>query len=198
MFNFQQQPIQIQPPQLSPLDETLNRRVFSLMNKCRRIFYNKVEPEDVPKYKKPDNISDKQWEEAMLNNPDPTCMVPVCANGFQDLLNRVEIQNQASDDHARILDTYRETLKNFRKKHDLEISVKIQEYKQQQVELSFRLLKIMVKLECCRTRGLPVTSSEETWRNQLENIQKELNSPNQFKAKLSELSSSLSMQDVTW
>jgi len=160
-----------------------------------RIFYNKVEPEDVPKYHKPANITDQQWEEAKANSPDPTCMVPVFAIGFQDLFSRVTIQNQVSEDHARILESYKETLKNFRKKHDLEISAKIQEYKQNQAELSLRLLKIMVKFECFRTRGYPVQPSEEHWRNVLEHIQKELNSPNQYKAKLSELSSSLSMQE---
>jgi len=167
----------------------------SKLCKFRRIFYNKVDPADITKYKTPENIPDRQWEEAVENNPDPTCLVPVPAVGFQDLYKRIEVQNEAAAEHARILDNFRDDIRQLKKKHDLEISVKINECKHRQMQFESKLVNIMIKLELYRGRGQPINYNEEQWKSHLETCQKELNSPNQYKAKLNELISAVRMQE---
>ncbi len=52
----------------------------------------------------------------------------------------------------------------------------------------------MARLELLRSRGQSLTRDEEQFRMQLENIQKELNQPNQYKACLNEVISAVQMQ----
>jgi nuclear pore complex protein Nup54 len=64
----------------------------------QHVFYNFVHPSDVPLYTKPPSMSDRLWQQALADNPDSTCMVPVLAVGFSDLKKRVDKQNQNNED----------------------------------------------------------------------------------------------------
>jgi hypothetical protein len=53
----------------------------------------------------------------------------------------------------------------------------------------------MKKIEVLRCRGYSISLDEEAYRTKLENIQRELNLPNQFKGRLNELAALIRMQE---
>ncbi|KAG6330896.1 hypothetical protein ID866_8196, partial [Astraeus odoratus] len=64
---------------------------------CRfqHYFYNLVDPSQVSLYGRPSNATNEAlWQRAVRENPDPTCLVPVLALGFDALQTRVEAQTQ--------------------------------------------------------------------------------------------------------
>ena len=47
------------------------------------------------------------YDQAQMDNPDPTCMVPVLATGFEGLKTRMEMQEAQLDIHKdKILVSY--------------------------------------------------------------------------------------------
>jgi len=56
-------------------------------------------------------------------------------------------------------------------------------------------MRLMKEIELNRFRGYPVNSNEEAFRSKLQNIQKQLNLPNQYKGRLNELVSVVRMQE---
>ena len=71
---------------------------------------------------------------------------------------------------------------------------KIAEYRRNLVDLSHRVLKVMVAQEILRKSGYAVQQDEERLRIRLESIQAELDAPLQFKGRLNELMSQIRMQ----
>lgn len=51
----------------------------------------------------------------------------------------------------------------------------------------------MGKVEVLHNRGYPITSAEEEFRIKLENLNRDLNQPNQFKGKINSLLSLVKM-----
>jgi nuclear pore complex protein Nup54 len=51
-------------------------------------------------YGRPPNAKNEAlWQKAVRENPDPTCLVPVLAIGFDDLRQRVDAQSQETASH---------------------------------------------------------------------------------------------------
>jgi len=165
----------------------------------RFFFYNKVPPEDVPKWMgKPTNCPDELWIQACRMNPDQKYMVPAQVTSFDQLEGRIKEQRDMLNQQKQVLSHIKNFIANARKTHELEVSVKIQEYKKRSMDLFQWLLKIMVKLEVVRAKGFNIFPEEEALFSRLDNIQRELNKPNQYKSRLNEAISYLRMQeDVT-
>src|SRR5690242_4427391 len=53
----------------------------------------------------------------------------------------------------------------------------------------------MKKVEVLRNKGYPIAVDEEMFRNKMENLQRELNQPTQFKARLHEVAALVRMQE---
>jgi hypothetical protein len=53
----------------------------------------------------------------------------------------------------------------------------------------------MKKVETLRSKGYSITMEEEAFRNKMENLQRELNQPTLFKARLNELTALVRMQE---
>ncbi|KAJ7188464.1 hypothetical protein C8R46DRAFT_1341205 [Mycena filopes] len=67
-------------------------------------FYNRVDPNQVGLYGRPPNATnDVLWAKAVRENPDPTCLVPAIAVGFDDLRQRVDAQGQQAAAHQERL-----------------------------------------------------------------------------------------------
>lgn len=159
----------------------------------RFAFYNKVD--DVSKYRKPDKMSNEMWLQALERNPDPTCYVPVLAEDFTGLHQRMKLQEDVKKEQQKNLQQYKEYAENLQQHHAVSTMVKIENFKRRQTELTSRVVHLMVRLELLRSRGQSLTREEEQFRMQLENIQRELNQPNQYKACLNEIISSVRMQE---
>jgi nuclear pore complex protein Nup54 len=73
-------------------------------------------------------------------------------------------------------------LQQFQQKQNNMMS-KMDEYKRKHIELSHRLLQVVVKQEIFRKMGYAIQADEEQLRVHLEKIQAELNHPTQFKVR---------------
>jgi nuclear pore complex protein Nup54 len=58
-----------------------------------------VHPGQIHLYTKPPQEDDILWNQAQLDNPDSSCMVPVAAVGFEDLEKRFKYQHIQSEAH---------------------------------------------------------------------------------------------------
>lgn len=134
------------------------------------------------------------WEQAKLDNPDPDSLVPVPMIGFKALHQRLKHQEQQTQAHQQRLDLIAEDLESLQQKQ-VNMLAKLEEYKRKHIQLSHRLLQVVVKQEISRKMGYSIQAEEEQLRVQLEKIQLELNHPTQFKGRLNELMSQIRMQN---
>jgi len=155
--------------------------------KFRHYFYNIVHPSEVQRFTKPPNEDDKAWEMAMKNNPDPTCMVPVRAVGFEALRTRIETQDKQSQAHKIKLEQLNQKMKEVRRKHAIETVVKLQEYKRRHVDLTQRVIQFLKYAQILRNKGFSIESDEEALRSKLETVQSHLQQSEQFHGKLNQL-----------
>lgn len=70
---------------------------------------------------------------------------------------------------------------SLQRKHELDISLKIEQYKRRHLELCHKVLIVMKKVETLRNRGYSISSTEEQYRNKVENLLRELSQPNLYK-----------------
>ena len=61
--------------------------------------------------------------------------------------------------------------------------VTLEQHKRRHLDLSHRLLSVIVRQEVMRKKGFTMSESEEGLRNKLDSIQQELNAPTQFKVR---------------
>ncbi|WAR00810.1 NUP54-like protein [Mya arenaria] len=142
----------------------------------------------------PAGINPMLWQQAILDNPDPEQLIPVPMIGFKELHRRLKFQDQQTRLHQQRLDLMAEGLSEFQTKQS-NMLAKLDEYKRRHLELSHRLLQVIVKQEVYRKQGFAIQVDEEQLRVQLEALQAELNHPTQFKGRLNELMSQIRMQN---
>ncbi|KAI9324000.1 nucleoporin complex subunit 54-domain-containing protein [Obelidium mucronatum] len=194
----QQQQMQMQQrPPATILDKIKELQGYwdpaSPMCQFRHYFYNMVHPNEVALYKCPPNHDPTLYQQAVQDNPDPSCMVPVLAIGFEDLKKRINHQEQMSNIHKGKLDELAEWLNTIERKHYLETVVKLEEYKRRHVELSQRVLSMMRTVEVLRNKGYPIRSEEEALRARLEAMSTQLKKPAHFRGRVQELEAALRM-----
>ncbi|KAL4230131.1 Nuclear pore complex protein Nup54 [Mactra antiquata] len=142
----------------------------------------------------PAGINPLLWQQAILDNPDPEKLIPVPMIGFKELHKRQKFQESQTKRHQQRLDLIAQDLTEFQNKQS-NMLAKLDEYKRKHLELSHRLLQVIVKQEIYRKQGYAIQADEEQLRVQLEAIQVELNHPTQFKGRLNELMSQIRMQN---
>ncbi|KAJ6569880.1 nucleoporin complex subunit 54-domain-containing protein [Mycena vulgaris] len=139
-------------------------------------FYNRVDPNQVGLYGRPPNATnDTLWAKAVRENPDPTCLVPAIAVGFDDLRQRVDAQGQqaaAHQDRLKELKTRLETLSSTQHQN----SARIARFAALQTQLTHRLLALAAHLHllvpALRSSGL--RAEEEELRGWLEGLREEI------------------------
>ncbi|KAM4708415.1 nucleoporin p54 isoform 2-T2 [Discoglossus pictus] len=134
------------------------------------------------------------WEQAKVDNPDPEKLIPVPMVGFKELLRRLKVQDQMTKQHQSRLDIISEDIGELQKNQATTMA-KIAQYKRKLMELSHRVLQVLIKQEIQRKSGYAIQAEEEHLRVQLDTIQCELNAPTQFKGRLNELMSQIRMQN---
>ncbi|KAJ3030164.1 UNVERIFIED_CONTAM: hypothetical protein HDU68_009941 [Siphonaria sp. JEL0065] len=152
-----------------------------------------VHPNEVQFYKCPPNHDPTLYQQAVQDNPDPNCMVPVLAIGFEDLKKRIGHQEQMSNIHKAKLDELAEWLNTIERKHYIETVVKLEECKRRHVELSHRVLSMMRTVEVLRNKGYPIRSEEEALRARLEAMSTQFKKPAHFRGRVQELEAALRM-----
>lgn len=144
----------------------------------------------------PAGIDDRLWKQAQADNPSPSSLLPVPMVGFRALQERTAAQEGQAKAHAGRLDAISTDLGALQKKAADTLAA-LTEAKRRQLELSHRVLRVLVRQESTRKVGFTITQQEEVIRGQLENLQSELATPTQFKGRLNELLSQVRLQSQT-
>ncbi|XP_051734694.1 nucleoporin p54 isoform X2 [Ctenopharyngodon idella] len=134
------------------------------------------------------------WEQAKVDNPDPEKLIPVPMVGFKELLRRLKIQDQMTKQHQTRVDIISNDISELQR-NQATTAAKITQYKRKLMDLSHRVLQVLIKQEVQRKSGYAIQLDEEHLRVQLDTIQSELNAPTQFKGRLNELMSQIRMQN---
>ncbi|KAM6900814.1 nucleoporin p54 isoform 1-T1 [Lycodopsis pacificus] len=134
------------------------------------------------------------WEQAKVDNPDPEKLIPVPMVGFKELLRRLQIQEQMTKQHQTRVDMISGDISELQKNQATTVA-KIAQYKRKLMDLSHRVLQVLIKQEIQRKSGYAIQVDEEHLRVQLDTIHSELNAPTQFKGRLNELMSQIRMQN---
>ncbi|XP_039636431.1 nucleoporin p54 [Perca fluviatilis] len=130
------------------------------------------------------------WEQAKVDNPDPENHRRNAKHVnnspyycFYSLTNtNMDLQIISSD------------ISELQKNQATTVA-KIAQYKRKLMDLSHRVLQVLIKQEIQRKSGYAIQVDEEHLRVQLDTIQSELNAPTQFKGRLNELMSQIRMQN---
>eukprot|EP00088_Acartia_fossae_P035951 TRINITY_DN370_c0_g1_i6.p1 TRINITY_DN370_c0_g1~~TRINITY_DN370_c0_g1_i6.p1 ORF type:complete len:633 (-),score=194.92 TRINITY_DN370_c0_g1_i6:154-2052(-) len=141
----------------------------------------------------PKGIDPRLWKQAQDDNPNPKVYIPVPLLGFKSVMQRIKLQEDQAKAHQGRLDCIADDISSLQKKHQATVAA-LEEAKRRQLELSHRVLKVLVRQESTRKHGFTITPEEERLRSQLETIQTKLETPTQFKGKLNELLSQVRLQ----
>ncbi|XP_077332632.1 nucleoporin p54 isoform X2 [Lithobates pipiens] len=142
----------------------------------------------------PAGVDRNIWEQAKMDNPDSERLIPVAMVGFKELLRRLKVQDQMTKLHQSRLDMISDDISELQKNQATTVA-KLAQYKRKLLELSHRVLQVLIKQEIQRKSGFAIQAEEEHLRVQLDTIQSELNAPTQFKGRLNELMSQIRMQN---
>lgn len=162
---------------------------------CRfqHYFYNLVDPSQVHLYGRPPNATnDTLWQKAIRENPDPSCLVPVIANGFDDLQQRVEAQTQQAAAHQEKLKELSTRITALTRQHQLSNAPRLQRAAALQTQLTHRVLKVVQHLHLLipAVRSSAIRPEEEAIRAALEDVDQEIRRPGgigRMRGKLNEL-----------
>lgn len=145
----------------------------------------------------PNNVNPQLWQQGVSQNPAPDRLVPTVISGFEGLKKRLEDHDKLIKAHQSAVEEIEQFVVQTKRKHEYNTIEKLDEYKRKHKELAHRLLQVICKLEFYQSRGLSWYPEEETFHARLEFLQRELNKPTQFKGRLNELASQVSMLDDT-
>ena len=105
-------------------------------------------------------MSDALWAQVCNDNPDPSRMIPVLANGFSDLHARARWEDDAIKAHTEKLNELHEKTSRILRDLDVDLTAKIRTAQQRHQDLSLRLLKIMKGMEVLRRSGTKLSTGE--------------------------------------
>nr|XP_002127610.1 nucleoporin p54-like isoform X2 [Ciona intestinalis] len=145
----------------------------------------------------PSGIDPVIWEQAKLDNPNTKNLIPVPMIGFSELRNRLRLQEMMAKQHQMRLDILSKGLHDVQQQQASTQS-KVEQYKRKLLELSHRVLKVMINQEIIRKAGYAIQPEEEQLRVHLESMFNELNAPTQFRGRLNELLSQVRMHHPSY
>ncbi|KAK7470999.1 Nucleoporin nup57 [Stygiomarasmius scandens] len=140
---------------------------------CRfqHYFYNLVDPAQVSLYGRPPSaVNEALWQKAVRENPDPSCLVPVLAIGFDQLRERVDAQATQSAAHKERLVDLQKRLETLKSHHTTTTVPRLQRYSALQTQLMHRLLNLVQHLHLLipSVRSSAIGEHEEALRGALE------------------------------
>jgi nuclear pore complex protein Nup54 len=158
---------------------------------CRfqHYFYNLVDPAQVNLYgRAPNATNEALWQKAVRENPDPTCLVPVVAIGFDDLRQRVEAQSQQAASHQEKLKELKTRIEGLAQRHAISNSSRLSRASTTQTQITHRLLKLIQHLHLLipALRSSAIRPEEDALRVRLEEIEEQVRR-GRLRGKLNEL-----------
>jgi len=102
-------------------------------------------------------------------------MIPIIANGFEDLKSRAAWQDEQMAAQSNKIGELEGRLSALMKKADLETTSQLQQIQRQQLKLVSRILTIMKIFECHRRAGHKLQPHEEALKSQVQELLARLN-----------------------
>ncbi|KAF8128611.1 nucleoporin complex subunit 54-domain-containing protein [Boletus edulis] len=166
---------------------------YSPLCRFQHYFYNLVDPALVSQYGRPPNATNEAfWQSAVRENPDPSCMVPVLAVGFDALNARVEAQSAQATAQQEKLKELKKRLQALTATHADTTLSRLHRALSQHTQLSQRLLGLVQHLHLLipAVRSSSIRPEEEALRVALEEMEEDLRRPggmSKMRSKLNEL-----------
>ncbi|KDQ06439.1 hypothetical protein BOTBODRAFT_168059 [Botryobasidium botryosum FD-172 SS1] len=150
--------------------------------KCRfqHYFYNYVDPQQIGQYTRPANATNEVlWKKACDENPNPSCLVPVLAVGFEDLKKRVDAQSKQASAHQAKLQEIQKKLATLAENHALRTSSRASQATLNHLSLTQRLSALVAHLHLLIPilRSSALRPEEERLSGLLESLETELRKP---------------------
>ena len=158
----------------------------------RFMLYNLVE--HARDYQKPADVHPVLWQQAVAQNPDPTRLVPVEAKGFQDLKERIDVQDASTAEHEARLDEIEQVLRSLKQRHAVSTLSKLEQYGKRHQALKRRLVALERRLELMAARGRSVGADEEAFASHTATLLARLTRPDQFNGRLAQLAADARMR----
>lgn len=105
------------------------------------LMYNQVDPTQRHLYVRPSHISERLWNQAEQDNPDPLNCVPVPIMGSSDLLKRIQVQQEYAGKYDAFADDLRGQLKEMDKQKRA-TEEKLEKCRHEHVQLFHALVKV--------------------------------------------------------
>ncbi|KAG6977408.1 hypothetical protein JG688_00000390 [Phytophthora aleatoria] len=160
------------------------------------LMYNTVDPTQRHLYTRPAHISERLWNQAELDNPDPLNCAPVPILGFDSLLKRIKAQQEHAEKYNKYTDDLRVQL-NEMDKQTRATEEKLEKCRHEHVQLFHALVKAMRDIELLQNYGKPLQCEEMQLAMMLKKLQTLLDSPGQYKARLNDAVSLQRVQKET-
>ena len=120
---------------------------------------------------RPSHVDAKTWAEAVACNPDPNELIPVVLVGAEELIRRMNDQNERSKTYAGYCTQLRGHLSDLRvqmsKSDDATRAAQ-----RDHAALRFRLLKLMRRVEIVRCTNLPLQVAEREAAERVEAVRR--------------------------
>lgn len=160
---------------------------------CRfkKYLYNLVNPKEVHLYGKAPNESEELYQQAVLNNEDPSCLIPVLVSGPGELKRRLETALRESHQHADLLKALRSSLVDLQTKHANFNAQRVADCKKRQQIIAHRILKVIRQYHVLRNQNHVLKPEEETLKQQFDNLITQIKRPALLTGKLLELKARL-------
>ncbi|KAJ2893994.1 putative nucleoporin nup44 protein [Zalerion maritima] len=174
-----------QPGSMTPHQKSVTDQMQVIMNKwdpaspnCvfKHYFYNKVEESQIPFYAPGPHEDPKEWDEALQHKPAPG-FVPVLAQGFEAMAERLKVQRRAVAEFNARLHEINKSLDAMLSRHDLETSVRTLACRRRHVVLKERCLALAAKVQVLRNRGYALSADEDELRLKLASLERGLGDP---------------------
>lgn len=175
-----QQQQQQQPP--PPVDPKLMQQLQLLSEMIdpnsqyylfRHAFYN-VSPaaSAAASFQPPANIPQELWQQALNSNPQPSRLLPVFANGFEDLKSRLACQIQHSNLlDQKLIDDVIEPLENLMTEKQTSLMSRIRDCNRRQKRIEGSILRLMKHLSKKSSgKNVHLSKEEEDLRRRLDSM----------------------------
>lgn len=139
-------------------------------------FYNKVPDEQAVYYRPGAQESEAKWEEALSKKPGKG-FVPVLCVGFQQLGERIHLQQGIIAALNRKLHEINNSLTVMLQNHDLVISVRAEELRRRHIVLAQKCLTLATKTQILRNRGYAMGNDEEELKRKLTTLEAKVLDP---------------------
>lgn len=130
---------------------------------------------------KPPTVSEKEWLEAVVRNPDPDSFMPVALVGAMELQTRVAWQQDRANAYAQNLQGIQAARVTLQQRCD-RIDSDLQSLVRIHTMLRSRLLQVMRKVELARCMNQPLQQDELTVKKRLVEILKQVDQINKLLA----------------